>query len=300
MNLLSNFRKIIRDIQSAAEGRKKIKAKVKLKEGTVDVCVRYFSKKWADKILNLTVNCLPEIESAAGFPYPRNYGIEIYQANYKDLKANDGENRGEDGIWLKPSAFDSYLVHEIAHCWTGMIDETWLMEGLADLYAYIALKNNKRHSDASTIKSGGFSEYYKYLKFPENKDFPLDGFTMENFPKNKIYYGVGKSFVFIYTIYMEYGIEIIQAANRKLYERYKQDGKMADSKDYKKAYEEVTGRNMDHLFSGWIFPGEYKVKLDEVVKKENEIKEKMKESGNRGLMSSERYRKFVKRIVENI
>ena len=40
-------------------------------------------------------------------------------------------------------------------------------------------------------------------------------------------------------------------------------GTAPDSMEYKAVLENVTGKNLDDLFSGWVFPGEYKIQNDE-------------------------------------
>ena len=243
-------------------GYERMSGEVKLRDRKVGVEVNYFhglrDREWAERVFSLLCDALPLLERVSGLPYPRDYGVNIYDAAFEDVGRNDGENREREGIWIKPQAFDSYIVHEAAHCFTDISDESWIMEGSADIYTYIVLQRMNRSRDAGGVKGSAFAEYYKYLKFEE--DFPLDGWDPMTAEVKKAYYGYGKAFIFMHMLCKKYGMGAIGEVNRNLHKR----GVKASSGDYKLALEGVTGKNTDDLFSGWIFPGEYKVMPDEV------------------------------------
>jgi len=243
---------------------------VELQNKNVTVIVHYFEKdkEWADRVLNFTSQAVILMEEITGVPYPPEhqgeYYVEVFGAD-KEAIGDFGVEIDECGIWITPTIGfseehnDAILAHEISHIWAGYkttVDERWLAEGFANLYAHLVLLRMNRTYEAEWIKA---QEFLVYCDGKSALDFPLDEFVYPGDTPRNIRFGYAKSMVFTYMIHENYGLETIQKTNHELWMK----SEIPDSKEYKEAMEEAVGHNLDDLFSGWVFWGEYKVEFKE-------------------------------------
>jgi hypothetical protein len=188
-----------------------------LKEKDVNITVNYWEgeEEWANEMLNTTIESLPVLEEISGLAYPMDYNITITQATITDTCGYGGSNNGKNGIVLLYTEGRSILVHELSHYWTRAcnFEQIWMDEGYADLYAYLVL--DQTHPDEAYTRKELFFDQYETLK-PIN-DFSLCNWTVpesfENGNALEIGYGYKKSFVLMYNLYEDAGLEAIQKTN---------------------------------------------------------------------------------------
>jgi len=221
-----------------------LKGTAHLKDRDVEIKVNFWDgeDEWADEILNTATESLPVLEDISGLPYPVPYNITITQATINDTCGYGGSNDGKDGIILLHTEDHEILIHELSHYWTRAcnFEQLWMDEGYADLYAYLVL--NQTHPDDAYARKELFFNQYDTMK--PSYDFPLSDWTVtesvgyEN--SGQVDYGYKKSFVLMYNIYEDVGLEVIQKTNHRF--SNSNDGVSID--EYIVAIESASGKNL--------------------------------------------------------
>ncbi|MBN2487420.1 MAG: hypothetical protein JXA98_00155 [Methanosarcinaceae archaeon] len=222
-----------------------LKGTANLKEKNVDITVNYWDgeEEWANDILNTAIETLPVLEDLSGLSYPMDYNITITEATITETSGYGGSNNGKNGIILLHTEGRAILVHELSHYWTRAcnFENIWMDEGYADLYTYLVL--NQTHPDEAYSRKELFFDQYETLK--PIHDFPLSNWTVpESFEDGNALetsYGYKKSFVLMYNLYEDAGLEAIQKTNLEF--SNSNDG--IDIDEYVKSMESATDKSLN-------------------------------------------------------
>ena len=101
-------------------------------------------KAWADHVSALLTTALPALEDLLGLPWPVLGDLEVSEVHTPTLEGYAGiYDVTNDEIVITEDLDDLVIVHEASHAWfnTRLFDERWANEGLADLYASLALED---------------------------------------------------------------------------------------------------------------------------------------------------------------
>jgi hypothetical protein len=101
-------------------------------------------KAWADHVSGLLTTALPALEDLLGLPWPVLGDLEVSEVHTPTLEGYAGiYDVTDDEIVITEDLDDLVIVHEASHAWfnTRLFDERWANEGLADLYASLALED---------------------------------------------------------------------------------------------------------------------------------------------------------------
>ena len=99
-------------------------------------------KAWADHVSGLLTTALPALEELLGLAWPVSGELEVSEVHTPTLEGYAGVyDSTNDEIVITEDLDDLVIVHEAAHAWFNkrLFDERWANEGLADLYASLAL-----------------------------------------------------------------------------------------------------------------------------------------------------------------
>jgi hypothetical protein len=192
-----------------------------------------------------------------GNPYPQEPVLEITERGQLDLLGYEGVffcPRSPCSIGLSPISSDLTTLHELAHAWTGNIDERWIAEGLAE---FMALRAAARLGDI--ISPGDDPARRLEPAFPldnwERDILPLDAGDAE---RDRELVGYGRSLRFIEVLEERLGPEALQRALADFGESAR-----VDSEAYFDALEEASAQRLDDLFLEWVFPQSYEATLRE-------------------------------------
>ena len=120
-------------------------------------------RAWADHVSELLTTALPALEDLLGLPWPVLGDLEVSEVHTPTLEGYAGiYDVTNDEIVITEDLDDLVIVHEASHAWfnTRLFDERWANEGLADLYASLALEDagqEREHApDASRTAKAAF------------------------------------------------------------------------------------------------------------------------------------------------
>ena len=142
--------------------------------------------------------------------------------------------------------FENVVVHELAHQWFGDAvtpatwKDIWLNEGFASYSEALWVENQK-----------GKEAYQKYLKKLDNGYFQGTVYDPEGFIFGTTVYNKGA-----WCLHMLRGVvgdKVFFEILRKYYKKY--EFKNANTYDFKKVCEEVSGTDLTYFFEQWIFAG---------------------------------------------
>ena len=208
-------------------------------------------EKWAGHVADLAHRSLPRIEELAGFPYPFNYEVTIYIQ-----KGDNNYNNYERGIYLIAGTWDFAVLHELAHYWTsiygtgGATGKRWLQEAFATLIPLIIFEERAEVANSLEVRDAHLGWFQQFFSKYEQ---PLDVWKGEE-TKDIHDFLYGKTYCFIYILYREFGIRTLADVSRKIYDSRRVAGSIA----FKTTLEKTTGKNLDEVFSGWVFGNSYK------------------------------------------
>jgi len=115
-------------------------------------------------------------------------------------------------------------------------------EGYANLYTYLVLEQT--HPEDAQIRKELFFDQYEALK--QTHDFPLSNWTVpESFESGDpldIEYGYKKSFVLMYNLYEDVGLEAIQKTNLE----FSNSGVGIGIDEYMRSMESATGKSLNN------------------------------------------------------
>jgi hypothetical protein len=237
------------------QGHQVKNAFIETESGKRSVEIQYFpgNEEWANDILNTVSKGFPLLEEHIGVPCPVNWDIKIIQVS--SLKQGvGGVNRGPDGIEVPADTSPGVIIHELCHYWFGYQPSlkwsNWVLEGFPEAYSVSVLRE-LGHPD-------GYSLWYNRLdQYEEAKaaigDLPLSevGYV-PNFEDPRVGMLYSKAMVFCTWMILYFGEETMHTINQKVvFEN------PLYSEDYQAIVEEVTGEDLDWLFSGWVYQGDY-------------------------------------------
>jgi len=225
---------------------------VRMQKRALQVTVDYDAEdeKWAWYVSDLAHRSLPRLEELAGFPYPHDFNVTIY--------IQEGENNYnlyEKGIYLIPKTWDFAILHELAHYWTSIygvgdrFGKRWLQEAFATLIPAVLFEEWGDVAKSLEVRGVHLRWFHQYFSKHEQ---PLDVWKGENV-KEVHDFLYGKTYCFIYILYREFGIQILQNVNLQICK----SGKVADSMVFKETLERISGKDLNDIFSGWVFGSSY-------------------------------------------
>ncbi len=243
-----------------------------LSENTAVITVYYLDgdEAWAENTLNLIAEILQTTEKVSGIPYPAPahdpYGSDVGGIKIKICELTDTiKTCSNHEIGLKKSQDKITTTMQMVSIWNlQKFKDDWLTHGHTFLYTYLVLKDIDPEA-AEKFKTSLFINYNTI----NSVDIPLEQwsflYSVETEKQiNKRNYGTVKSYIFMDLIYETYGKDAVIGARKKMDKSKIVPG----SKEYQKILETTTNTTngeLDNLFSGWIFPGEYRVNHRENV-----------------------------------
>ena len=125
-----------------AEDRELWSEPIPLEKQDVRIVVRFVTgeEAWAQKVLDVMTQALPELGRIHGFPYGGSHVIEVVRSSVQDIEGYAGMLMDEDTIQIQPAAPHAAMVHETAHLWSWPFEDVWLTEGWAEWSAREAIR----------------------------------------------------------------------------------------------------------------------------------------------------------------
>jgi hypothetical protein len=129
--------------------------------GDQTVRLRYWpgDDEWADFVEEMVADGIPVLEELIGRPWPKaGEDLEVIESSAPHAYGYGGWYDHEDNVIEVGDELNALLVlHELSHAWFNRetVAETWLREGLSDLYAYhgvLALDGHEPDREPSPSK----------------------------------------------------------------------------------------------------------------------------------------------------
>ena len=179
------------------------------------------------------------------------------------------QHRGKEGILTSGS--DEYLMyHEISHYWvnTDLFTDRWLLEGFAELNAYIVGYRVRGRTSAKRFRARKLAHILAYPK----PDFPLQEWTFgQESTLERERFAYGKAFVACSLLMDRFGLHRLQRVNRLIRRRKRP----VDTRQYIGWREQVLDRSgkssrpdVGLSLSGWVLAGPYRLEGRRVTLKE--------------------------------
>jgi hypothetical protein len=239
-----------------AQGHRVMTATIEAESGRRTVEIRYYaeSEEWAKDILRTITEGFPLLEKRIGVLCPTTYDIIVEETT--SLKAGvGGENRGPLGLLVPTGTPAGTIIHELCHYWFGYHYDlqwsNWIFEGFSEAYTVSILKE-LNHPKVYDYWYFRLIEY-EVAKAALGGDTPLSevGYAPD-FEDPRVPMLYSKSMVFCSWFLLYIGEEQMHTINEKII-----DMNPLRTEDYQAAAEEVTGQQLDWLFSGWVYQGGY-------------------------------------------
>ena len=227
----------------------------------VDVTLTYFQgeEAWARHLQELVTPALPLMEELYGLPYPGSSAINIAERGGQIALGYEGTascDAASCDIAISPIADDITALHEMAHLWSEIYDNRWLVEGFAQLFAF----------KAANRLGPGLVQGSTDPRPPTTLDLRLDDWgyvtyridaTLEQ--KTNEEAGYDRSFRFLRLLEDTVGFDTLQRTNAGLAE----DAQPADSRRFLDTLEDTSGQNLDDPFLQWVFPDSFAPVLEQ-------------------------------------
>ena len=205
------------------------------------------------QVLRVAAAAMTEYEQQFGaYPYPT-LDIVLLPARYHAGWSHTGfillGTTGEINLELQ-----HITAHEVAHQWwfslvgSDIYRGAWLDESLAQYSAIIYADNVEGEAIAQTNWQQHVVQLHEQAV--EAGDLPI-GLPVDEYPDFTVYYQTvyGKGAVFIQTLRDVVGDKAFFAALQAYYQRYRYD--IASPLDLQQVFEEVSGSDLDELFTQW-------------------------------------------------
>lgn len=146
------------------------------------------------------------------------------------------------------------VVHEVAHQWFGdsVTEATWadlwLSEGFADYFAGLFIE---RHEGKAAFQRYMQGEAEDYLGFAKSTRTPIHDTETEDLFKLLNANNYQKGAWVLHMLRAEVGNDNFFRSIRLYYDRHRHA--TATSEDLRRAFEEVSGRNLKQFFASWIY-----------------------------------------------
>ncbi|MGC1121074.1 MAG: hypothetical protein WBA22_08260 [Candidatus Methanofastidiosia archaeon] len=237
------------------QGHQVKNAFIETESGKRSVEIQYTpgNEEWAEDILNTVSQGFPLLEKHIGVPCPVTWDIKIIEASSL-RKGVGGVNRGPGGIEVPADTSPGVIIHELCHYWFGYQPSlkwsNWVLEGFPEAYSVSVLRE-LGHPDAYSLWYNRLDQYEEARA--AIGDLPLSevGYT-PNFEDPRVGMLYSKAMVFCTWLILYFGEETMYTINQRVvFEN------PLYSEDYQAIVEEITGENLDWLFSGWVHQGDY-------------------------------------------
>ncbi len=220
----------------------KLETDVVMPDGrSVHMALKYFKRDqaWADKQWPIAQKAFPMLETLFGFPYPGE-SVVMRQSHHLEFAGFGGIALNQEVLLTTNSGFDEEVtVHELAHMWAAFnLEEKWLWEGLAEF---------GMHSLAAELGITPIDRGWKSMPFTDPLSTWYNGSAVTN---PNYWYGKSGSF------FLEFETAIGGRANMTavLGRMDDEPGLLPlDAGWFMDQGEWVSGKNLDSLFSEWVF-----------------------------------------------
>ena len=247
---------LIPDADVTAQGHRVMTATIETESGRKTVEIRYFaeSEEWAKNVFKTIREGFPLLEERIGVPCPTAYDIVVEETT--SLKAGvGGMNKGPLGLVVPTGTSTHVIIHELCHYWFGWMPDlhwsNWILEGFPEAYT-ISLLQELDHPEGYDHWYGRLHEY-QWAKAELGGDKPLSevGYTPD-FEDPRVGMLYSKATVFCSWLLLYFSEEEMHKINEQILFM-----NPLRTEDYQEIAEEVTGEDLDWLFSGWVYSGEY-------------------------------------------
>ena len=227
-----------------------------LQERNVSITLTYFQgeEPWAQHLQELIIAALPIIEELYGFPYGGPFAINVAERGRQIILGYEGltscDRQAACDIAVSPVADDFTILHELAHLWSDIYAQRWLVEGFAELLA----------GEAAARLPPGLVQGAPPSRAEPALDLRLDLWgdvtsvvAASDEDRQTENAGYDRSLRFLALLQDQVGLQALQQANALI----AQSGQPADSRRFMDALEDVSGQNQDQLFAQWVFPDSF-------------------------------------------
>lgn len=238
-----------------AQGHRIMTATITTDSGTRTVEIRYFaeSEEWARNVFETIREGFPLLERKIGVPCPVTYDILVIEATKLEAGVG-GINRGAKGLVVPTGTSTDTIVHELCHYWFGWHPQLqwskWILEGFPEAYTVSVLRE-LGHPEAYDHWYSRLNQYEWAKAQVGDKPLSEVGYATD-FEDPRVAVLYSKGMVYCTWLFLFFGEDKIHKINERII--------FTDhlrSEDYQAIAEEVTGQQLDWLFSGWVYPGEY-------------------------------------------
>lgn len=157
---------------------------------------------------------------------------------------------------------EGLLAHEIAHQWFGNMaseknfSHVWLSEGFATYFTNLFMENKYGKEKMDELLKEQRKQVISFSKRNTNAVIDTSSDYMELLNANSYQKGAW----ILHMLRNDVGDDNFRKLIRSYYDRFA--GKNADSEDFKKVAEEVSGKNLDSFFRQWLYvPGQPQLQL---------------------------------------
>jgi aminopeptidase N len=186
-------------------------------------------------------------------PYPYEKLANVQSKTVFGGMENAGAIFYDEGLSASPTPIESLLVHEIAHQWFGdMASEKsfahlWLSEGFATYFTHIYIES-KYGTDS--LEKEMKEDRASVIAFSKSSKQPVvDPLSPYRSLLNPNSYQKGGWI--LHMLRRQLGDSVFRSIIRNYYAAYA--GKNADTRDFQKICEKVSGKNMDGFFRQWLY-----------------------------------------------
>lgn len=238
-----------------AQGHRVMTATIDTESGTRNVEIRYYagSEEWAEDVFRTIREGFPLLEKKIGIPCPVSWDILVVETTSLE-KGVGGVNKGPLGLLVPTDTSTTVIIHELCHYWFGNLPSLqwsgWILEGFPEAYTIEVLRELD-HPE-------GYSHWYSRLDQYEwaksqigEKPLGEVGYAPD-FTDPRVGMLYSKAMVFSRWLLLYIDEESMQKINEEVI-----FDNSVRSEDYQEIAETITGEDLDWLFSGWVYPGDY-------------------------------------------
>jgi hypothetical protein len=238
-----------------AQGYQTITTTIETESGRRNIEVRYHpgSDQWAKDIFKTIREGFPLLEEKIGVPCPISWDI-IIEENNSLQPGVGGVNKGRYGIEVPTNTVPSVIIHELCHFWFGWEPGSdlsgWILEGFPEAYTIDVLEE-LGNPDSIRHWYGRLDDYEWAKTVIGDKPLTQVGYAPD-FTDPRVSMLYSKATVFCTWFMLYAGEENMHAINEEIIFIQR-----LTTEEYKEIAERVLGENLDDLFSGWVYPGQY-------------------------------------------
>ncbi len=237
-------------------------ATIETESGRRTVEIRYFaeSEEWAKDVFRTIRDGFPLLEEKIGVPCPVAWDILLEETNSLEAGVG-GMNKGPLGMVVPTGTSTRTIIHELCHYWWGthisLKWSNWILEGFPEAYTFAVLKDLE-HPEAYSQWYGRMDQYEEAKAELGDKPLSEVGYTPD-FEDPRVALLYSKAMVFCTWLMLYFGEETMHEINAQVIPM-----NPLRTEDYQEIAEEITGEDLDWLFSGWVYPGKYYYEGDPV------------------------------------